>query len=146
MSYVLEKLQTPFILTVDTGFIIGEVSIKAFVYVNLSLGDQQLAQFQEIQSHLRMVEDERVQFNILKATTVDKLPTDMEGMEATMERLLVLIDDTYKYVGDVVEGLVAPDNNVGRFISETVSSIPKLSPSAFDKLVNDSLQIFSTPK
>lgn len=40
--------------------------------------------------------------DILKTTSVDKLPTDMEGMEATMERLLALIDDTYKYVDDVV--------------------------------------------
>ncbi|GKE70323.1 eukaryotic translation initiation factor 3 subunit F, partial [Tanacetum coccineum] len=78
--------------------------------------------------------------DILKTTAVDKLPTDMEGMEATMERLLALIDDTYKYVDDVVEGRVAPDNNIGRFISDTVSSIPKISPPAFDKLVNDSLQ------
>ncbi|KAI3697205.1 hypothetical protein L6452_30053 [Arctium lappa] len=52
--------------------------------------------------------------DILKATTVDKHPTDMEGMEATMERLLALIDDTYKYVDDIVGGRVAPDYNVGR--------------------------------
>ncbi|KAI3748735.1 hypothetical protein L6452_12020 [Arctium lappa] len=77
--------------------------------------------------------------DILKATTVDKHPMDMEGMEATMERLLALIDDTYKYVDDIVGGRVAPDYNVGRFISEIVSSIPKLSLSAFDKLVNDIL-------
>ncbi|KAI3711300.1 hypothetical protein L2E82_41285 [Cichorium intybus] len=74
-----------------------------FVYVNLSLGDQQLAaQFQEIPLDLCMVEAERVGFDIRKTTAVDKLPTDMEGMESTMERLLALIDDTYKYVDDVV--------------------------------------------
>jgi hypothetical protein len=39
------------------------------------------------------------------------------------------------------EGHVAPDNSIGRFISETVSSLPKLSPPAFDKLVNNSLQV-----
>lgn len=36
---------------------------------------------------------------------------------------------------------MAPDNNVGRFIADTVASIPKLSTSAFDKLVNDSVQV-----
>ncbi|KVI04641.1 hypothetical protein Ccrd_017044 [Cynara cardunculus var. scolymus] len=61
-----------------------------------------------------------IRFDYFEATTVDKLPTDMEGMEATMERMLALIDDTYKYVGDVVKCLVAPDNNVGKFISETI--------------------------
>ncbi|GJR34492.1 eukaryotic translation initiation factor 3 subunit F, partial [Tanacetum coccineum] len=51
----------PVHLTVDTRFTNGEASIKAFVSVNLSLGDQQLAaQFQEIPLDLRMVEAERV--------------------------------------------------------------------------------------
>jgi len=40
--------------------------------------------------------------DILKATTVDKIPSDLEGMEASMEHLLALIDDIYKYVDDVV--------------------------------------------
>lgn len=78
--------------------------------------------------------------DILRSTTVEKLPSDLEGMETSMERLLVLIDDVYKYVDDVVEGRVAPNDNIGRFISDTVASIPKLSPPAFDKLMSDSLQ------
>ncbi|RWW34416.1 hypothetical protein GW17_00000836 [Ensete ventricosum] len=40
--------------------------------------------------------------DILKKTAVDKLPNDLEGMEASMERLYALIDDVYKYVDDVV--------------------------------------------
>lgn len=40
------------------------------------------------------------------------------------------------------EGQVAPDNEIGQFISDTVASIPKLSPHTFDKLVNDSLQVY----
>lgn len=40
--------------------------------------------------------------DILKKTTVDKLPNDLEGIEASMERLYVLIDDIYKYVDAVV--------------------------------------------
>ena len=42
--------------------------------------------------------------DILKTPMVDKLPTDLEGMEASMERLLALIDDVYKYVDNVVVG------------------------------------------
>lgn len=40
--------------------------------------------------------------DILKTTSVDKLPNDLEGMEASIERLLALIDDVYKYVDNVV--------------------------------------------
>ncbi|KAG9138792.1 hypothetical protein Leryth_007438 [Lithospermum erythrorhizon] len=141
--YAREAATTPnpVHLTVDTGFKNGEASVKAFVSVNLSLGDQPVAtQFQEIPLDSRMIEAERVGFDILKTTTVDKIPGDLEGMEASMERLLALIDDVSKYVDDVVEGRVAPDNSIGRYISETVASLPKLAPQAFDKLVNDSLQ------
>lgn len=40
--------------------------------------------------------------DILKTTMVDKLPSDLEGMEVLMERLVTLINDVYKYVDDVV--------------------------------------------
>ncbi|RWR74523.1 eukaryotic translation initiation factor 3 subunit F isoform X2 [Cinnamomum micranthum f. kanehirae] len=139
--YSREAVTNPVHLTVDTGFTNGEATIKAYVAFNLSLGDQQLAaQFQEIPLDLRMVEAERVGFDILRSTMVDKLPNDLEGMEVSMHRLLALIDDVSKYVDDVVEGRASPDNNIGRFIADTVASIPKIPPAAFDKLVNDRLQ------
>ncbi|KAJ9545799.1 hypothetical protein OSB04_025506 [Centaurea solstitialis] len=138
-EFYSREVANPIHLTVDTGFTSGEASIKAFVSINLSLGDQQLAaQFQQVPLDLRMIEAERVGFDILKTTTVEKLPSDLEGMESTMGRLLALIDDVHKYVDDIVDGRVAADNSVGRFIS--LSSIPKLPPPAFDKLVNDRLQ------
>ncbi|KAA3481972.1 eukaryotic translation initiation factor 3 subunit F-like [Gossypium australe] len=140
-DFYSREVPNPIHLTVDTGFRNGEGTVKAFVSVNLALGDRQLAaQFQEVPLDLCMVEAERVGFDILKKTAVDKLPNDLEGMEVTMGRLLALIDDVYKYVDDVVEGRVPADNNIGRFIAETVASLPKLSPPAFDKLMNDSLQ------
>ncbi|MBA0815440.1 hypothetical protein Gohar_000213, partial [Gossypium harknessii] len=121
-DFYSREVPNPVHLTVDTGFRNGEGTIKAYVSVNLALGDRQLAaQFQEIPLDLRMVEAERLgcmyHFNnlrryliefvekpvdILKTTAVDKLPNDLEGMEVTMQRLLALIDDVYKYVDDVV--------------------------------------------
>ncbi|CAI9774892.1 unnamed protein product [Fraxinus pennsylvanica] len=140
-EFYAREVSNPVHLTVDAGFKNGEAAIKGFVSINLSLGDQQLAaQFQEIPLDLRMVEAEQIGFDVLKPITVDKIPNDLEGMEASMERLLALIDEVYKYVDDVVEGHVAPDNKIGQFISDTVASIPNLSPHTLDKLVNDSLQ------
>ncbi|KAJ8764058.1 hypothetical protein K2173_004951 [Erythroxylum novogranatense] len=140
-DFYSREVPSPIHLTVDTGFRNGDTAIKAYVSVNLSLGENQLAaQFQEIPLDLRMVEAERVGFDILKTTTVDKLPNDLEGMETSMQRLLVLIDDIYKYVDDVVEGRALPDNDIGRYLAEAVSSLPILSPQVFDKLVNDNLQ------
>ncbi|KAG7999065.1 hypothetical protein I3843_01G287600 [Carya illinoinensis] len=131
-EFYSREVPNPVHLTVDTGFRNGQGTIKAYVSFILSLGDWHLAaQFQEIPLDL---------FDIVKTRTIDKLPNDLEGMEASMERLLALIDDVYKYVDNVVDGHVDPDNSIGRFLSETVSTLPKLSPSALDKLVNNSLQ------
>ncbi|KAK8956342.1 Eukaryotic translation initiation factor 3 subunit F [Platanthera guangdongensis] len=80
--------------------------------------------------------------DILKKTMVDKLPNDLEKMEATMERVYALVDDVYQYVDGVVvsEGRLIPDNNIGRFISDTLSSLPKLSSAAFEKVFSDRIQ------
>ncbi|MQL91494.1 hypothetical protein Taro_024105 [Colocasia esculenta] len=140
-DFYCREVANPVHLTVDTGFKNGEASIKAYVSINLSLGDRQLAaQFHEIPVELQMAEAERIGFDILKTTMVDKLPGDLEGMEATMVRLLSLIDDVYKYVDGVVEGDVIPDNNIGRSIADSLASVPKIFPAAFDKLFNDRLQ------
>ncbi|KAG6482728.1 eukaryotic translation initiation factor 3 subunit F-like [Zingiber officinale] len=131
----------PIHLTVDTRFKNGEASIKGYVSSNLSLGDRPLAaQFQEISLDLRMIEAERVGFDILKTTAVDKLPNDLEGMEASMERLYSLLDEIYKYVDDVVEGRVTPNNDIGRFLADTLASVPRMSTAAFDKVFNDKIQ------
>ena len=36
---------------------------------------------------------------------------------------------------------MTPDNNIGRFIANTLASIPKMSPAAFDKVFNDRIQV-----
>lgn len=60
-EFYTREVPNPVHLTVDTGFNYGEGTIKAYVSVNLSLGDRPLAaQFQEIPVDLRMLEAERV--------------------------------------------------------------------------------------
>ena len=60
-EFYFHEVPNPVHLTVDTGFRNGEGTVKAYVSVNLSLGDRQLAaQFQEIPLDLRMIEAERV--------------------------------------------------------------------------------------
>jgi hypothetical protein len=39
---------------------------------------------------------------MLKSAVVEKLPNDLEGMESSMQKLYVLIDEIYKYSDDVV--------------------------------------------
>lgn len=39
------------------------------------------------------------------------------------------------------EGQIEPDNSVGRFLADTMASVPRISSDAFDKLFNDSVQV-----
>ena len=60
-EFYSREVANPIHLTVDTTFMNGEATLKAFISVNLSLGDQSLAaQFQEIPAELQMSEAERV--------------------------------------------------------------------------------------
>ncbi|CAL9080808.1 unnamed protein product [Musa textilis] len=86
-----------------------------------------------------MIEPERVGSDILKTVT-DKLPNDLEGMEASTKRLYALIDDIYKYVDDVVEGRAAPDNDIGRFLANALASVLKISATDFDNVFNERIQ------
>lgn len=140
-EFYARETTNPVYVTVDTTFQDETASIRAFVSTTLSLGERQLAaQFHEIQLDLRMVEAERVGFDVLKKTIVEKLPDDLEALETSMLRLQNMIDTVFKYVEDVVEGRTSPDNVVGRYLADTLASIPKISPDVFDKLFNDSIQ------
>jgi len=135
------EVSNPVLLTVDTQFTEERANIKAFVSTLLTLGDRQLAaQFHEVQLDLRLIEAERIGFDLLKKTVVEKLPNDVEGLESTIERLQGMIDTVFRYVEDVVEGQVEPDNSVGRYLADTLASVPRESTDAFDKLFNDSIQ------
>jgi translation initiation factor 3 subunit F len=57
-----------------------------------------------------------------------------------MEKLLSMLETCSEYVDGVVDGSISPDDEVGRDISETLSSVPRIRPEVFDKMFNDSLQ------
>ncbi|CAM6095491.1 unnamed protein product [Calypogeia fissa] len=140
-DFYAREVTNPVHLTVDTTFSDEKACIKAYVSTNLTLGDRQLAaQFHEIQLDLRLIEAERIGFDVLKKTVVDKLPNDLEGLEGTIQRLHTMIDTVFSYVDGVVEGRVAPDNAVGRYLADTMAVVPRITPDAFDKLFNDSVQ------
>ncbi|EFJ10683.1 hypothetical protein SELMODRAFT_79764 [Selaginella moellendorffii] len=140
-DFYARETSNPIHLTVDTTFSDDAANIKAYVSTVLTLGERPLAaQFHEVQLDLRLLEAERVGFDILKKTLVDKLPNDLQGLESSMQRLQNMIDTVFKYVDDVVEGRIPPDNTVGRYLADTLSMVPKISPDTFSKLFNDSMQ------
>ncbi|THU45325.1 hypothetical protein C4D60_Mb02t16690 [Musa balbisiana] len=67
--------------------------------------------------------------DVLETIVTDKLPNDMEGMEASTKRLYALIDDIYKYVDVVVR-----DNFALIYLSSLIrtqlSTVEKLNMAA----------------
>jgi len=45
-----------------------------------------------------------------------------------------------EYVENVLSEKVEPNSNIGRFLAETISSLPHLEPSLLEKMFNNSLQ------
>jgi translation initiation factor 3 subunit F len=62
------------------------------------------------------------------------------ALQHSMEKLLSMLETCSEYVDGVVDGSISPDDEVGRDISETLNSVPRIRPEVFDKMFNDSLQ------
>eukprot|EP00898_Chlorokybus_atmophyticus_P009100 jgi/Chlat1/9191/Chrsp97S08474 len=134
-------LPSPIHLTVDTALTNGRMAVRAFVSSPLTIGDRQLAaHFSEVPVDVRTMEAERIGVELLRNPLTDRLPTDLEGLEGSMQRLQHLIEMSVGYVDNVLARRVAPDNAIGRYLADTVASIPYMTPEAFEKLFNDSIQ------
>jgi len=128
-------------LTVDPNLTVEKSVVKAYVGSSLTLADRQLASyFQDVPLDLRLVEAERVGIENLKKPLVDHIPTDLEGIEATLTRLQSMLETVSSYVDAVLDGRIAPDNTIGRYLADTVAAVPKFSQDVFDRLFNDSVQ------
>jgi len=62
------------------------------------------------------------------------------ALQASMERLLSMLESASSYVDEVVNGTIAADDKVGRQISDALASVPRIRPEVFDRMYNDSLQ------
>ena len=61
-------------------------------------------------------------------------------LQASVEKLLSMLDDASEYVDSVVDGKVKPNPDAGRDIASALAQVPRLRPQVFDKAFNNSLQ------
>lgn len=130
----------PVHLVVDTQLTAGNMGIRAYTSHNLVLGGAKAgARFEEVPCEIRMQEVESLGTDLLKSGMVEKLPTDLEGLKATLERLQGLVGTVKEHVDGVVEGKIEPDNKLGRFLAETLELVPNLDHENFEKLFSESV-------
>lgn len=131
----------PVHLTVDTLMTGDQMAVEAYVSTSLSLGDKPVAtHFHQIAVDMRMMEADRVGIDLLKEQKSETLPSDLEGLQDSIGKLQAMIDETMEYVDGVCDGTQKPNKNIGRYLMDTLASVPRLGEEAFSKLFNDSVQ------
>jgi len=145
--YGREMNHPPIHLTVDTDLKNYTMSVKAYTSTNVAFNDKVLgSQFLPIPTKIQSLEAERIgAHSLLRENSVStedgaNIASDLESLENSIKKLAELLDTSSKYVDDVLNSKVAGNSNIGRFLAETVSSLPRIEPSAFEKMFNNSLQ------
>lgn len=140
-EFYKSECDNPVHLAVDTRLNNEDMAIRGYVSTELVLGGEPVGtEFHEVQVKTNLEDAERVGIEALKDTLTDKLTGEIEGLDATVGKLQTLLDVVYKYVDDVVEGRVEGNKEVGRYLADSLSSIPHIDPEEFEALFNDSVQ------
>lgn len=135
------ECDNPVHITVDTALTNSDLKIGGYVSSELVVhGEQVGLEFHEIEVQTNLEEAERVGIDSLKDTLTEKLIGEVEGLELTLGKLQFVLDAMYKYVDDVVEGRVEGNKEVGRYLADSMSSIPHIDAEEFESLFNDSVQ------
>ncbi|KAL7525809.1 hypothetical protein ACHAXR_003167 [Thalassiosira sp. AJA248-18] len=145
--YAGECEDDPIHLVVDTSLKTDDVAIRAYKSIPVSVKGEPLANmFHEIRLAVKSSESERICIDrmIGSSSTSEGASPDTKdeslALQISMEKLLAMLETCSEYVDKVVDGTIVPDDEVGRDISETLNSVPRIRPEVFDKMFNDSLQ------
>ena len=102
-TFYTNECPNPVHLTVDTALQNNKMAIRAFVSRSLSIQGRELArEFTEVECEVKAVEAERVGANLLSAESTEKLPSEMEGLHSSFERLQHSLEAAKAYVDAVV--------------------------------------------
>jgi hypothetical protein len=144
--YADECDDDPIHLVVDTGLRADAVPLRTYKSIPVCVRVEPLANmFHEIRLSLSSSESERICVDrmIGHASDPGGAPASQdEGatLQRSIERLLSILEACSEYVDGVVDGSISPNDEMGRDISETLSSVPRIRTEVFDKMFNDSLQ------
>ena len=144
--YAGECDDDPIHLVVDTSLDTDEMALRAYKSIPVTVKGEALANvFHEIRLAMKSSESERICIDRMigaSSTPVGASTNQDESLalKISMEKLLSMLEKCSEYVNKVVAGDIPADDEVGRDISDTLNSIPRIRPEVFDKMFNDSLQ------
>jgi translation initiation factor 3 subunit F len=138
----------PIHVTIDTDALIktSDMGLRAYssapVGFSTNPGD---CLFLPVPCEVKYLDAERSGLDMLSSAKSNEsrsapLISDMDHLEIAITKLQEMLERISKYVDSVVDGSVAPNNAIGRYIMDTVSVVPKIDSTSFEKMFNSHLQ------
>ncbi|KAL9553736.1 hypothetical protein MBANPS3_003132 [Mucor bainieri] len=138
----------PIHVTVDTDALVktSDMGLRAYasapVGFSTNPGD---CLFLPVPCEVKYLDAERSGLDMLASAKSNEsrsapLISDMDHLEIAITKLQEMLERISKYVDSVVDGSVAPNNAIGRYIMDTVSVVPKIDSTSFEKMFNSHLQ------
>ncbi|KAJ3331318.1 Eukaryotic translation initiation factor 3 subunit F [Blyttiomyces sp. JEL0837] len=124
-----------------------KMSIKSYVSAQAGVpsADFSGSMFVQIPCELKFVDAERSGLDIISLSkdqdAGSSLLSDMDNLERSILLIQEMLETIATYVSEVQAGKIEANNAIGRFLMDTISSIPRIDPSAFEKMFNSHLQV-----
>ncbi|CAG8621987.1 4020_t:CDS:2 [Acaulospora morrowiae] len=135
-------------LTMDTDLKNEEKLLGVKTYVSAPIGISAKPEnclFLPVPCDVKYFDAERSGLDLL-ASAKDRpdrstsLISDMDHLEKTILSVQEMLERITDYVDKVLNGSVPADNNIGRFLMDTISVVPKIDKTEFEKMFNSHLQ------
>lgn len=148
-DFYSRETDNPIHLCLDTLLRDNKMAINAFVRAPMGVPDETVGFiFSPIKCELMIYEADRVGLDVLARTlTTDvrtdgkvNLLSDLEQVSAAITTLQKLIAESLDYVDKVLSGEKKGDPEIGRYLLDTVSAVPKVDASSFEKMFHNTLQ------
>lgn len=139
-------MDSPVHLVVDTSLVNDTLALKGYISSTVTLDGEPLSNmFHEVRLLLKSSESERIVVNEMirsmgGASMEEKKEEPVNSLQVSLEKLLEMLETASEYVGKVVDGKLEADDTIGNQIADTLSSVPRIRPEAFDKMFSDSMQ------
>ncbi|RCH78912.1 hypothetical protein CU098_002867 [Rhizopus stolonifer] len=138
----------PIHITIDTDALLKTSDMGLRAYASAPVGFSTKpgdCMFLSVPCEVKYLDAERSGLDMLasaksKETRTASLISDMDHLEIAITKLQEMLERISKYVDSVVDGSVPPNNAIGRYIMDTVSVVPKVDSTAFEKMFNSHLQ------
>jgi len=141
--YARKMNNPPIHMTVDTNLKNYTLAVKAFTSISVTFNEKTLgSQFLPVPLEINAFDAEKIGVDVLMKTKGGDrvLLSDLENLEHSILKLDSIIDSVSEYVNKVLEEKIEGDSSVGRFLSASISSLPKLDPVELERIFNNNIQ------